>query len=84
MIQQTSLEAYEIIRPELNERQSIVYELLKRYNGLTNTEIGNFLGWGINRVTPRVFELRKKGLVFEKGKRKCSITGFNVIEWSVV
>jgi hypothetical protein len=35
----------------------------------------------INRVTPRVFELREIGLVEEVGKRKCHDTGGTAIAW---
>lgn len=35
-------------------------------SGMTNIEIGRALGWPINRVTGRVFELRTAGLVAHK------------------
>jgi len=33
------------------------------------------MGWTVNRVTGRVGELRKLGLVLDAGKRPCKITG---------
>ena len=37
----------------------------------------------INTITPRIFELRQKGLVVEHEKRKCTITGHPAIAWRV-
>lgn len=41
------------------------------------------LGWEINRITPRIFELREKKLVVEASKRKCKVTGRTAIAWKV-
>lgn len=83
MIQQTSLEAYAQAKRNLGEKQQIVLELLRRTYPLdfTNMEIAYVLGWPINRVTPRVYELRQMGYVSASRKRKCDITGFNAIAW---
>ncbi len=66
----------------LGRRQQTVYNLLRRYpGGLSNMEIAHYLGWSVNRVTPRVFELRQKGLVRPGPRRPCSITGQTVQTW---
>ena len=44
-------------------------------------EIAEILGWSINRITGRVFELREKGFLKEESKRFCSITGSLAISW---
>ena len=66
----------------LGRRQRTVYGLLRRYpGGLSNMEIAHYLGWSVNRVTPRVFELRQKGLVVPGPRRPCTITGQTVQTW---
>ena len=78
----TSLKAYfgEVIQ-KANTKQAIVFNIIRSYSGLTNMEIANLLGWSINRVTPRVFELRKMGTVKALEKRKCSYTGRLAYSW---
>lgn len=85
-IQSTSHNAYHgDVLPTLGERQQAVYEaFLNETNGMTNTELSTRLGWPINTVTPRVFELRKIGMLRESTKRSCTITGRRAIEWVVV
>jgi len=80
-MQETSLEAYEEVKPTLGPRQIAVLSVLENAPPLTNTEIAQRLGWSINRVTPRVFELREKDMVRECGRRPCRITGRNAIQW---
>ena len=83
-MQPTSLEAYEEVKKTLGSRQHRVLEKLN-YNptAMTNTEIAFALDSPINTITPRVFELRGKGLVVEHEKRKCTITGRMAIAWRV-
>lgn len=79
----TSLAAYETyVEPTLGERQKVVYEVLEKHADLTNREIKEILGWEINTVTPRVYELRDRGLVFESSKRICKVTGRLAYAWS--
>ena len=81
--QQTSLWAYQEIQATLAPRQQQVYEALKRSEGMTNGELSSFLNVPINSITPRIFELREKGLVREKEKRICKSSGFRAITWEV-
>ncbi len=81
-VRDTSREAYADIQP-LSDRQAAVLGLLKRSEPLTNNEIADRLGWPINTVTPRVFELRARGEVREIGKRPCRITGRSAYQWGV-
>jgi len=84
-VQKTSLEAYEEIKSTLGDRQTQVLKLLESIDRpLTNSEIAQQLGWSINRITPRVFELREKGLVEEDKKKPCPITGRNALTWRIV
>lgn len=85
MIRDTSREAYATVLPELTDRQAVVLGLLERYGRpLTNSEIAGELGWSINRVTPRVLELRELGKVRDCGTRACRVTGRTAHQWGVV
>jgi|YelNatPaOPRAMG01_1025707.scaffolds.fasta_scaffold166269_2 DNA-binding MarR family transcriptional regulator len=85
MVQETSLEAYRQIQPCLGQKQAEVYRLLKRATecgyDMTNMEIARALRWSINRVTPRVLELREMGLVVLSQKRSCAVTGRTAMAW---
>ncbi len=84
MTQQTSTQAYKDIVPELGARQKKVLDLFtSREVLLTNNEIADKLGWRINTVTPRVWEVRQKGKLIERGKRPCRITGRTGITWGL-
>lgn len=81
-VRDTSREAYAEIQP-LSDRQAAVLVVLEHSAPLTNNEIARELGWPINTVTPRVFELRARGNVKELGKRTCRVTGRNAYQWGV-
>ena len=88
MVEQTSLIAWESIQEDIHTRQAEVYKAIKTLNmayeqGCSNMEIARYLGWDINRVTPRVKELRSKHLVKENGNKICSITYREVKSWVV-
>lgn len=83
MIQQTSLQAYREIQPELSKRQEQVYKTIMNNPGLNNTEIARKLGKPINTITPRVNELRKKELVKLKEKKQCPITKKTTMAWEI-
>lgn len=80
MIQQTSLLAYKDLQETLGKRQLEVYNQLK-IGSATNSELSHILGVRINSITPRVYELRKKGFVERKTVRTCMVTGRKAIEW---
>ena len=65
----TSLQAFDTIRPHISDRQREVLQALKALNGnATNQEIANFLHWPIHKVSPRTGELRKLNMI-ERGER---------------
>jgi hypothetical protein len=81
-IQATSQEAYSKIIPKLPQCQYEVWFYLRnRPEGLTNAELAYYLNWPINRITPRILELRKLGYVKHYGKRQCKITGSMANTW---
>jgi len=79
--QETSQEAFKSIKHKLSKAQDQVLDVLKHYSDLTNMEIATHLEWEINRVVPRVYELRKKGKVIQSQVRQCDITHRDVIAW---
>ncbi len=68
MLQDTSIKAYREDALPLGEA--------------TNSELASYLGWTINRVTPRIYELRKADKVAETGKRPCKVTGRSAYSWA--
>lgn len=82
MISDTSIKAYkEDALPTLGQRQAVVLRALEALGAATNSELAQKLDWTINRVTPRVYELRKAGKVTDDGKRPCKITGRVAYVW---
>ena len=78
-MQSTSLAAYEEVCETLGARQTAVLAALDI--PMTNTELAKKMGYAINRITPRIFELRELGLVRRETKRPCKITGRMAIVW---
>ena len=81
MLQDTSLHAWEIVQHKIWEKQKVVLDKIRLLPNVTNAELSVMLGWEINRVTPRVKELREMGLVLDAGKRICRHTGSTVHAW---
>jgi len=77
----TSILAYEEVLNSLGKRQIQVLKALGKLRSATNMMIAGFLGWSINRVTPRVFELRKKRLIRQDKIGLCKITNRTAIYW---
>jgi DNA-binding MarR family transcriptional regulator len=65
----TSLDAYYNIQ-KLSQKRKMVYDAIQELGEATNMDIADHLGWTINRITPRVLELREKGLVEVAKKQK--------------
>lgn len=81
MTQITSKLAYDGIKRSLGDKQLAVLDVIKTHEHITNNEIAERLRWSINRVTPRVYELREMGYVKEWGKRYDKETGRLAIAW---
>ena len=83
MIQQTSLQAFTNVCVSLGERQQRVLDFFYKHkdHDFTNTEVADRLLLPINCVTPRVNELRKKGLLIFSQRRYCFVTGRYVMAW---
>jgi hypothetical protein len=63
LIQQTSLEAFNIVYADLGDRQREVYDIIRDNFGICNKEIAEKLLLPINCITGRVKELRDLGMV---------------------
>lgn len=63
-VQQPSLFAYrkQVIPTRARKKQEVL-AVLSGALDMTNSELAEALEWGINRVTPRIGELREAGLV---------------------
>lgn len=85
VVQQTSLEAYTklISDRKLGINQKIVLEVFDQVNGqyLSNMDLSVMLGWSINRVTPRVKELRELEYLMHCGFKTQLQTGKKVMLW---
>jgi hypothetical protein len=77
--QDTSRQAYEKTKPQLNAKQIIIRNFLKRHypKDYTNAEIAFEIGYTINRITPRTGELVKLGEIERLPARECNRTGNN-------
>lgn len=80
-VAQTSLFAFEAVRQDLSERQRLVYHALDPEVDYSNTEISRLINLPINCITPRVLELRQKGLLTQANTRQCKVTGKPVMTW---
>ncbi len=78
----TSRQAYAAIQDKLGHRQEEVYLAIKEMGKASNESIAEHLGWPINRVTGRVTELKRFGLVDVEGLTH-NKTGFTAKLWSV-
>ena len=80
-VSSTSLMAYQEVLENLGSRQQEVYQMLKNLGSANNTILSKKLNWSINRVTPRIKELRNQNLVIQDSIRLCPITKKSTIFW---
>lgn len=84
-ISQTSLDAYlQLVQSrKMNINQVIIMDLFKKLGGqpVSNLDVANMLGWSINRVTPRILELRKMERLMHTGYKTQLETGRRVMLW---
>lgn len=80
-VRQTSLEAYWEVKQSLGSRQRVVYEAFQMYGDMCDKEVKMWIGWDINRVTPRRKELVDLGWIAHKGYKK--FDGRKVMVWGL-
>lgn len=84
MIAETSQKAFrEEVVPTMSDRHERLLRALDALGEATNSELGRYLDWSINRVTPRTNELVKAGKVVDVGKRPCKVTGRTAYVWII-
>lgn len=83
-VRDTSLLAYfSEVTPTLGDRHVCVVQCLRSLGVASNMELSQVLGWSVNRVTPRVNELRKQGVIVYHSHRCCQVTGRMVMTWTL-
>ena len=85
---QTSIDCYNEIKANglLSKKRLEVYEAILKNAPCTSGESFATMTTKENQITQsraRFTELRELGVIYEKGVRKCKITGRNVIEWDL-
>ena len=73
-VQVTSIISYYEVLNTLGDRQKEVLLALKHLKIANNLMISNYLNLPINSITPRMNELRKKGIVIFHHTAACPIT----------
>ena len=86
-IRQTSIDCFKQIQAQglLSKRRLEVLETILQSAPCTSSEaIKNAkVTFGVFGVSSRFTELRDLGVIYEKGIKKCTVTGRNVIEWDL-
>ena len=77
----TSYIAFQEVLCSLGERQKLILKIIRKIQPCSNLEISKISGLPINCVTPRVQELRKKGLVHFYKRDICKFTNRLVTYW---
>jgi hypothetical protein len=68
---------------KLSQRQQQVLDKMYKRDNWSFQELSEALEWTVNRVIPRVFELRQMGLVEPAPKRQCTKTKMLITPWRV-
>lgn len=80
-MRETSLDNYTIMFPKIAECERKVLEVIRNYEGITNSEIAQVLGVRPSDITGRTNSLVRDGIVKDGGKRACKITNKRVHIW---
>ena len=84
---QTSIDCYNQIKAEglLSKRRFQTFEALSKIAPCSASEVQNSMDYedGGRDCMKRLSELRDRGVIYESGVKKCSITEMSVIEWDL-
>jgi predicted transcriptional regulator len=85
-MRETSIEAYDSIKPDLNIKRRKVLETIKGTGstGATLFELVKLIGRPVNEISGRVTELSRTLMIKESGKRMNPDTGKNATIWKAV
>tara|TARA_B100000519_G_C13891857_1_gene273258 strand:- start:72 stop:338 length:267 start_codon:yes stop_codon:yes gene_type:complete len=80
MIHNNSIRTYYEDKTKIGKRAKAIYEFFCKTDGMfTDREVQKMMGFPErNMVQPRITELIQKGMLFEVGATKCSITNKKV------
>jgi predicted transcriptional regulator len=76
-------EALQSILDTLGERQKAVYDIIAKWQPISNERIAEHLGVYPHQVTPRTLELRELGLVEFAGDSVSSISNRKISLWKI-
>lgn len=87
-MRQTSINCYNTIKANglLSKRRLEVLAAILKNAPCTSSEamVGSLNSTNVlSQSRARFTELRKAGVIYEKGEKKCSVTGHKVIEWDL-
>lgn len=68
-MQDTQLEAYNTLK-NINKKQNEVLTAVTESRGVALFDLVSILGWPVNRITGRLNELVKAGIIEDSGERK--------------
>lgn len=77
----TSISAYAEVLETLGERQSLVFKKLRELKFASNYKLSKSLGLPVNQIVPRIYEMRKMGVVIFYKKEICPETKKTVVCW---
>jgi hypothetical protein len=81
-VRQTSLQAYREEQPRMGERQKLVLWFIRKFPRRTDRELTKLIGFtDPNQVRPRRKELLDAGLIYEAGRRPCTVSGKTALVW---
>lgn len=83
MYQQTSKIAYDSVKNKVTKAQSIIYMALRKIGPANNRMLAEATNLPINCVTPRVHELRGKGMVRKTETKIDRVTKRPTIFWDI-
>ena len=87
-IRETSLKCYDDIQKEgiYDSDMEMVYEAIKNHPLMTGREYATLiLGYlDMNKIRPRVTDLKNQGMIIEAGKRECSCSGRLCYVWATL
>lgn len=80
----TSMPAYKEAQKNINTKQQTVLDAISKLGICCDHQIAEYLGWPINRVTPRRGELVDHGLIEMAFRGKDFETGRTVNFWKLI
>jgi len=84
MVRKTQVDSLKKLKPTVAKSRNSVYNVIKSLTPATNRNIAKHLGWEINRVTGRVTELVRLGMVAAEGTHKDKQTNRTVTLWKAL